>query len=154
VNVARRLERVAAAAILVASLAAAVAAGGAAVTRGSSLARVAWGSRAESYAAAQERLLGAAYIESIRAVRAAVPEHGTIHFIDAEDSPSGATYLALHYLAPRRLALVGVRRQSSPRRLRRELPAGIERVLIVGEHRQPLRWVAVEQLGSALADDR
>jgi hypothetical protein len=124
------------------------------VNRGRILSRAAWESRAESYVAAQESMLGAAYIESIRAVRAAVPEDGTIHFIDAEDSPSGATYLALHYLAPRRLALVGVRRQSSPRRLRRELPAGIERVLIVGEHRQPLRWVTIEQLESALADDR
>ena len=82
----------------------------------------------------------------MRAIRARVPEDGTIYFIDAEESPGAAAYFALHYLAPRRLVSLGTTRQRSLGWLKRRVPAGVEQVLIVDGDGRPLRLVPVDTL--------
>jgi hypothetical protein len=68
------------------------------------IAHGAWG---ESFAQAEERLFGADYMRSIRAVRERIPATGTVFFVDDQPTPQGADYAALHFLAPRRLVRLG-----------------------------------------------
>jgi hypothetical protein len=102
--------------------------------------------RHEPFTAAQERELGSAYLESIRKVRAAVPESETVYLIDEEAAPAGAAYFALHYLAPRRVVLLGAPRRESPKLVHSRLPADARWVVIVQAPGAPLELVPAERL--------
>jgi hypothetical protein len=102
--------------------------------------------RHEPFSAAQERLLGAAYLESIRTVRATVSENETVYVIDEETAPAGAAYFALHYLAPRRVVLLGAPRRESPKLVQSRLPADARWVVIVQAPGAPLELVPAERL--------
>lgn len=102
--------------------------------------------RHESLAAAQERLLGSDYMDSVRQIRAVVAEHETVYLVDREASPSGAAYFALHYLAPRRVVFLGAPRRESPKLVRSRLPRDARWVVVVQAVGAPLELVPADRL--------
>lgn len=60
----------------------------------------------ETLAAAQDRLFGREYMESVRAVRARFEERDTVRFVEPPEL-DGSSFFALFHLAPRRLVQFG-----------------------------------------------
>jgi hypothetical protein len=91
----------------------------------------------EPLAEAQDRLCGAAYMESVRRVRRLFPPERTVHFVDAQSAAAGADYVALYFLAPRRLIRLG--HATDPwSELRARLAADAEWIVRVPEVGLPL----------------
>jgi hypothetical protein len=99
----------------------------------------------EPLATAQDRLFGADYMASIRAVRGAIGLNQTVYFVDDARDPA-STYFALFHLAPRRLVWVGrvgerlaPETKGSARRARQivRVPADIRPLELVGLRRPP-----------------
>jgi len=101
--------------------------------------------RREPFDEAQNRVLGRAYMDSVREVRARIPEKATVYLIDAVPRPSGAPYFAAHYLAPRRVVLLGTSRLERPRLVRSRLPRSADWVVVVNEEGAPLRLFDADQ---------
>jgi hypothetical protein len=92
----------------------------------------------ESYEAAQDRVFGRDYMESIREIRRRVPESESLFLIDRQRDEQGACYFALHYLAPRRLVLLDLSRKHELTRLGRSGRARQAWVVEVGDSGAPL----------------
>lgn len=88
--------------------------------------------------ATQDRLFGVDYMNSIRAVRAVIPEQATVYFV-APRAVDGSTYFALHQLAPRRLVRIGRLEEGVGRRLERRPPPDVDWVVVIPNRREPLR---------------
>lgn len=101
--------------------------------------------RREPFVEAQDRLLGRAYMESVRSIRQRVPEGATLYLVDAVPRPSGAPYFALHYLAPRRVVLLGTSRSERPRLIRSRLPRSADWIVVVDEEGAPLRLLDADR---------
>ena len=101
--------------------------------------------RRETLAEVQDRIVGAAYMASVRRIRAATPDDATLYLVDATPRPSGAPYFALHYLAPRRVVLLGASRDEPPNWIRSRLPRSAEWVVVVPGEREPLRLVEADR---------
>jgi len=105
-----------------------------------------------SHAEATRRELGAAYYQSVVEARRAFPIDGAVWFVDQQSAPAGATYFALYYLAPRRLYRLGSTRENSEWWLSRQVPPGVERILLVGDPGKPLEIVSVAEYGERPRD--
>lgn len=102
--------------------------------------------RRETFDDARVRLFGAAFVESVRSVRAVVPESETVYLIDEEPVPNGAAYFALHALAPRRVILLGAPLRESSKLVQSRLPRGARWVVIARQVGAPLELVSADAL--------
>jgi hypothetical protein len=137
--VSRRLRRGASLAVVATAAASALVLAAAAVAVSLRVIEYARGHRRESFAAAQDRVLGERYMAAIREIRAATPPDATLYLVDATPRESGAPYFALHYLAPRRVVLLGVPRSERPNLIRSRLPRDARWVVVVPGEGEPLR---------------
>jgi hypothetical protein len=93
--------------------------------------------RHESHAAAQDRLFGRDYMEAIRSIRSRVGVDEPVYLIDDQRVESGAPYFVAHYLAPRRVELLGTTRGRSVLRVAQRAPSPEAWVVVVGDVGEP-----------------
>jgi hypothetical protein len=94
--------------------------------------------RGESTDAARVRVFGAPYVDSIRAMRRAIPPDGSYGLIDGEPDIEGAALWVRHDLAPRKAVFLGkLERLPGPRRLRSRLPERARWVVVAYTRRPP-----------------
>jgi hypothetical protein len=93
--------------------------------------------RHETLEAVQNRLFGAAYMNSIRQIRNEVGEDETIYLVDAQARHQGAPFFLLNWLAPRRVIYVGSLREDTVDSLQHRLPRSARWVVTVGEGQAP-----------------
>src|SRR4029077_11555952 len=94
----------------------------------------------ETAAAGGVRVFGTPYVDTIRAMRRAIPPDGIYGLIDGEPDIEGAALWVRHDLAPRKAVFLGKLAQlPGPRRLRGRLPERARWVVVAYTRRPPER---------------
>jgi hypothetical protein len=102
--------------------------------------------RHEPFSVAQRRHLGTEYVDALRRIREQIAESETVYLVDEEATPAGAAYFALHYLAPRRVVLLGAPRRESPKLVQSRLPANARWVVVAPAVGAPLELIPADRM--------